>query len=220
MRAIRAMRTATRRSCSATGRSRASWFRTPSRPCTSTSRPGRRPLVTVDTDDGIRHRLWALADPAEHAVVAADLAPRQALIADGHHRYAAYVELQARKRAGGRDAGPWDAGLALLVDGQAFPPQIGAIHRVIPGLSAPEAVQRAKAAFSVRPLPERLASGAAGMLDLLRATGGVAFVVAGGGEAHLLTDPDPLQAAAAMPGRSARWRGLSASVLQELLLAR
>jgi len=45
-------------------------------------------------------------------------------------------------------------------------------------------------------------------------------IAAGGGEAHLLTDPDPLQAEAAMPGRSARWRGLSASVLQELLLGR
>jgi uncharacterized protein (DUF1015 family) len=179
----------------------------------------RPPLATVDTDDGIRHRLWALADPAEHAIAAADLASRQALIADGHHRYAAYLELQARKRAGGRGPGPWDAGLALLVDAQAFPPRIGPIHRVL-GLSAPEAVQRAKAAFTVRPLPERLAGDPSGMLDVLREVGGVAFVVAGSGEAHLLTDPDPLQAEAAMPGRSARWRGLSASVLQELLLGR
>jgi uncharacterized protein (DUF1015 family) len=104
----------------------------------------RPPLMTVDTDDGIRHRLWALTDPAEQAAVAADLAARQALIADGHHRYAAYLQLQARKRANGQDGpgrpahpAPWDAGLALLVDSQAFPPHIGAIHRVIPGLSAP-----------------------------------------------------------------------------------
>jgi uncharacterized protein (DUF1015 family) len=178
------------------------------------------PLVTVDTDDGIEHRLWALADPAEHAVVAADLASRQALIADGHHRYAAYLELQARKRAGSQGPGPWDAGLALLVDSQAFPPHIGAIHRVIAGLSAPEAVRRAKAAFTVQALPRRLAGDPAGLLELLREAGGVAFVVVGGGEAHLLTDPDPVQAEAAMPGRSARWRGLSASVLQELLLGR
>jgi uncharacterized protein (DUF1015 family) len=178
------------------------------------------PLVTVDTGDGIRHRLWALTDPAEQATVAADLASRQALIADGHHRYAAYLQLQARKRADSRGPGPWDAGLALLVDSQAFPPRIGAIHRVIPGLSAPEAVQRAKAAFTVRPLPERLVRDPSGILDLLREAGGVAFVVVGAGEAHLLTDPDPLQAEAAMPGRSARWRGLSASILQELLLGR
>jgi uncharacterized protein (DUF1015 family) len=180
----------------------------------------RPPLVTVDTDDGIEHRLWALADPGEHAIVAADLASQQALIADGHHRYAAYLELQARKRAGSQGPGPWDAGLALLVDSRAFPPHIGAIHRVIEGLSAPEAVRRAKAAFTVQALPQRLASDPDGLLDLLRGPDGVAFVVVGGGEAHLLTDPDPVQAAAAMLGRSARWRGLSASVLQELLLGR
>src|SRR5438034_829218 len=52
----------------------------------------RPPLMTVDTDDGVRHRLWGLADLAEQAVVAADLASRQALIADGHHRYAAYLD--------------------------------------------------------------------------------------------------------------------------------
>ena len=123
----------------------------------------RPPLMTVDTDDGIRHRLWALTDPAEQAAVATDLASRQALIADGHHRYAAYLQLQARKRANGQDGpgrpahlAPWDAGLALLVDSQSFPPHIGAIHRMIPGLSAPEAAQRARAAFAVRPLPEPL----------------------------------------------------------------
>ena len=186
----------------------------------------RPPLMTVDTGDGIRHRLWALTDPAEQAAVATDLASRQALIADGHHRYAAYLQLQARKRANGQDGpgrpahlAPWDAGLALLVDSQSFPPHIGAIHRMIPGLSAPEAAQRARAAFAVRPLPEPLVHDPDGIMDVLREAGGVAFVVAGGGEAHLLTDPDPRQAEAAMPDRSARWRGLSASVLQELLLA-
>jgi hypothetical protein len=91
---------------------------------------------------------------------------------------------------------------------------------VIPGLSAPEAARRAKAAFAVQPLPERLLRDPAAIMDLLREADEVAFVVAGSGQAHLLTDPDPRQAEAAMPGRSDRWRGLSASVLQELLLAR
>jgi uncharacterized protein (DUF1015 family) len=182
----------------------------------------REPLLTVDTDDGIRHRLWSVTDPAEHALVAADLAARQALIADGHHRYAAYLELQARKRAAGMGTGPWDAGLALLVDSAAFPPQIGAVHRAIPGLSAAEAVQRAKAAFTVRPLPGHILGDPVAALDALRGPDGdrIAFVVAGDGEAHLLTDPDPLAVEAAMPGRSARWRGLPAAVLQELLLGR
>jgi hypothetical protein len=160
-----------------------------------------------------------MTDPAEQAAVAADLAPRQALIADGHHRYAAYLELQARRRAAGDRDGPWDHGLALLVDSAAYPPRIGAMHRVIPGLPAAEAVALAKEAFTVRATPGDLT---AALRDLAEARqGGPAFLIAGGGELHLADHPDPVQAAAAMPaGRSASWRALPASVLAELLIGR
>jgi uncharacterized protein (DUF1015 family) len=181
----------------------------------------REPLLRVDTDDGTRHRLWAVTDPAEHAIVAADLATRQALIADGHHRYAAYLQLQDRKRAGGAGAGPWDCGLALLVDSDAFPPHIGAIHRVVDGLGTAEAVRLARSAFSVRELSGLDVGSPEAALDALREVGGhVAFLVVGDGRAHLLTDPDPAAVVAAMPERSERWRQLSASVLQELLLGK
>jgi uncharacterized protein (DUF1015 family) len=179
----------------------------------------RKPLLSVDTDDRIRHRLWAVTDPAEQAGIAVDLATRQALIADGHHRYAAYLQLQARKRTAGAGAGPWDAGLALLVDSSAFPPRIGAIHRVISGITPAEAARLAERAFTVRALPGATqaeaqdALGEAGARDM-------AFLVAGGGEFYLLTDPDPGAVAEAMPDRSARWRGLSAAVMQELLLGK
>jgi uncharacterized protein (DUF1015 family) len=184
---------------------------------------GGEPLVEALTEDDVRHRLWAVTDPADIAAVAADLAPRQALIADGHHRYAAYRQLQERRRARAGRAGPWDYGLALLVDSAAYPPRIGAIHRVIPGLAPATAVELAKAAFCVRPLPggTRDMPAALGALAHAARNGGVAFLVAGGGEAHLLSEPDPVQVDAAMPaGRSPRWRGLAASVLQELLMTR
>ena len=209
---------------------------------------GREPLVDTVTPDGIRHRLWAIADPAELAAIAADLAPRSALIADGHHRYSAYLKLQARRRAAGHGPGPWDYGLALLVDASAYPPEIGAIHRVIPGLAPAAAAELAKAAFTVQrlpggtphppppaahpppspsPLPPSLSLSAPAAwpaaLDKLADASrrGPAFLVAGGGDVRLLTDPDPVQVDAAMPpGRSPRWRGLAASVLQELLIAR
>ena len=41
-----------------------------------------------------------------------------------------------------------------------------------------------------------------------------------GGEFYLLTDPDPGAIKQAMPDRSPRWRGLSAAVMQELLLGK
>ena len=176
-------------------------------------------LVDAVTSDGIRHRLWAIDDPAELAAIAADLAPRDALIADGHHRYAAYLKLQAHRRAAGDGAGPWDYGLALLVDASAYPPDVGAIHRVIPGLAPAAAAELAKAAFTVR--KPRGALPAA--IDELASESerGPALLIAGGGDLRLLTDPDPVQVDAAMPeGHSPLWRSLAASVLQELLMAR
>jgi len=177
------------------------------------------PVLSADTGDGIRHTLWAVTDRAALAEIAADLAPRQALIADGNHRYAAYLQMQADRRAAGDGPGPWDYGLALLVDGDAFPPQIGAIHRVLPGLLPADAAAMARRAFRVREVSGGLAAG----LEALETAGrdGTAFLIGGGGTLQLLTEPDPAQAADAMPaGRSRHWKGLSAAVLQRLLIGR
>ncbi len=182
----------------------------------------REPLLQALPGDGLRHRLWAITDPADLAAIAADLTPRQALIADGHHRYAAYRALRERRRQAGHGAGPWDFGLALLVDSAAYPPEIGAIHRVIPGLDAADAAKLAGSAFAVAQLPGGMADVAGAVAALARAsTSGPAFVVAGGERAYLLTDPDPAQAAAAMPaGVSPEWQKLPASVMQRLLIMR
>jgi uncharacterized protein (DUF1015 family) len=172
----------------------------------------------------VTHRLWRLGDPGEQATIAADLAGRRALIADGHHRYAAYMELQAEMRAAGRGAGPWDYGLAFLVDSDAYPPRVGAIHRVLPGLRPERAAELAKAAFTVQDLPTDF--GLADAQECLAEAGsaGAAFLLTGGergGTFRLLSQPDPVQVAASMPtGISATWQNLDASVLQQLLVGR
>jgi uncharacterized protein (DUF1015 family) len=176
----------------------------------------RAPLVAIVTEDGVRHRLWRLGDPGEQTAIAADLAGRRALIADGHHRYAAYLALQAEARASGLGAGPWDYGLAFLVDSAAYPPRLGAIHRVLPSLPPERAAELAKAAFDVQELPADLS-----LDDALRRQDGTAFLLAGGSGFRLLSHPDPVQVAASMPaGVSESWRSLDASVLQQLLLGR
>lgn len=88
----------------------------------------QEPTSTATTPDGVRHRLWAVTDPAAHDAVAADLAGRRALIADGHHRYATYRQLQADHHG---EPGPWDRGLTLLVDTSSYGPQVHPIHRVV-----------------------------------------------------------------------------------------
>ena len=179
------------------------------------------PLVSITTEDGMTHRLWRLGHPAEQAAIAADLAGRRALIADGHHRYAAYLDLQAEMRAAGLGAGPWDYGLAFLVDSAAYPPRLGAIHRVLPGLPPDRAAELAKAAFTVQDLPAGL--GLDDALQRLAAAGpeGPAFLLAGGPVFRLLSHPDPVQLGASMPdGASPPWQSLDASVMQHLLLSR
>lgn len=183
---------------------------------------GRPALAEARTGDGLRHRLWAVADPAELAVIAADLAPRTALIADGHHRYAAYLQLQERMRLAGAGSGPWDYGLALLVDSAAYPPHLGAIHRVIEGLVPAAAARLAATAFSVRELAGGTADLAGGLAELAKACGdGVAFLVTGGGRAYLLTDPDPGLLRSAVPEQPADlWQHLPGAVLAGLLFDR
>jgi uncharacterized protein (DUF1015 family) len=176
---------------------------------------GQAPLACAETDDGITHRLWAVTDPAAQAAVAADLATRTALIADGHHRYAAYRELQAEMHAAGAGGGPWDYGLAFIVDADAYPLRLGPIHRVLPGLNPAEAARRAAAAFTVTAVPGDVA------FERLAAAGktGTAFLLTGRDGYWLLTEPDQRQLAAAMPaGASPRWQALDASVMRELLL--
>jgi uncharacterized protein (DUF1015 family) len=177
---------------------------------------GQPPVACAVTDDGVTHRLWAVTDPGTQAAIAADLATRTALIADGHHRYAAYRGLRAEMSDADGDSGPWDYGLAFLVDADEYPLRLGAIHRVLPRLPLTEAVDRASEAFTVTAVT------AATAFDRLAAAGesGTAFLLAGEDGYWLLTDPDQRQVEAAMPAAaSRRWRALDASVMQELLLA-
>jgi uncharacterized protein (DUF1015 family) len=76
------------------------------------------------------HRIWAIRDPATLRIVADALAPTTPMIADGHHRYSAYLRLQSQHPGTG-----WDRGLAMLVDQDDTPLFLGAIHRVLPTAS-------------------------------------------------------------------------------------
>ncbi|GAB3867016.1 DUF1015 domain-containing protein [Nocardioides maradonensis] len=74
------------------------------------------------------HRIWAITSEALQAQIGSELGATKALIADGHHRYAAYLRLQRRE-----PGGPCDAGLAMLVDQRETPLFLGPIHRTLKG---------------------------------------------------------------------------------------
>lgn len=172
------------------------------------------PLLATTTEDGYRHRLWAITDRAEQALVQADLAHHQALIADGHHRWATYRRL----RAAHPSPSPWDHGLVLLVDTARYPLRVRAIHRLLHGLPVAEALTAVQDLFRVQrlrvPLPEALEA----LADA--ACAGNAFLLAGDGSFHLLDRPDPALLDRTVPqDRPRAWRTLDATVLHATLLA-
>ncbi|MEU9667881.1 DUF1015 domain-containing protein [Streptomyces bobili] len=171
------------------------------------------PLLSTTTEDGFGHRLWSITDPAQVARVQADLARHQALIADGHHRWATYLRLRAEHGS----PSPWDDGLVLLVDTARYPLRVRAIHRLLHGLPVAEALAAVEGLFRVRRLEVPLA----GALDALAdaSTEGNAFLLAGDGAFHLLDRPDPALLARTIPAdRPQAWRTLDATVLHATLL--
>lgn len=185
------------------------------------------PDIEARTSDGATHRVWRVRDPTALRQIAADLAGRHALIADGHHRYAAYLRLRERSIPGS------DAGLAMLVDARRHPLRIGPIHRSVTGLSWQAAMSAARQAFGsvvvldtpgavAHPASRRRAGSGSVSAQLAVArseTGGPAFAIASGSRIAIVSRPDPAALAACMPSdRSELWRSLDASVACHLVL--
>ncbi|MER7226295.1 DUF1015 family protein [Streptomyces rubradiris] len=182
----------------------------------------RPPLVTAVMEDGVRHRLWAVTDPAELARVDAELRIRQAMILDGHHRWATYLRVRDEMRSGDRAEaeGSWDFGLALLVDTKRYPFRVRAIHRVLRRLPVARALAAVEGAFRVRAVAGDLSAVMAAAAEPAE-SGGNALVLAGGAarEFHLLDRPDPALLERTVPSdRPAAWRELDATVLHRTLL--
>jgi uncharacterized protein (DUF1015 family) len=171
------------------------------------------PLLATTTEDGFSHRLWSVTDPADLAFVRSDLAHHQALIADGHHRWATYRRLRAEHPS----PSPWDYGLVLLVDTARYPLRVRAIHRLLHDLPVAEALAPLEGLFRIRSLDVPLAEALDALADA--ACAGNAFLLAGDGAFHLVDRPDPALLARTIPtDRPAAWRTLDATVLHATLL--
>ena len=129
-----------------------------------TSAAEDRPVADFVALDGSEHRLWAVTDADVLDDVAGELAPTQALIADGHHRYAAYLRLQTAQRDADAPVGtsPWDHGLAMLVDQNEHSLRVGPIHRSVAALTLSDVQDLAgDRGDHVRLMPDREAAFAA-----------------------------------------------------------
>jgi uncharacterized protein (DUF1015 family) len=164
------------------------------------------PVADFVALDGSAHRLWTVTDPGCLAAIGQELSTSQALIADGHHRYAAYLRLQRELRdpAAAPETSPWDYGLALLVDQADYPLHIGPIHRSVGALTMSDLQDVSDdRADSFRTMPDREAAFAA-LADRVEDPDGASFVVSDGRAWAVLRTP--------------RTSPVDAAVLHEVLL--
>ncbi len=175
------------------------------------------PAEEFADEAGETHRLWLLTDPAQNAHIAAALASRQVLIADGHHRYeTAFAYSQDTASPEGASA----ILIALVADGDPGL-RIYPTHRTIAGVEGSVlAAARARIGelFEMEELGA-LAAGPAVIEDALGRSRMPSFAVAGlpEGRISLLTPRDGWQRA--LPGgHSAAWQSLDLVALDQLLL--
>ncbi|MGH8966534.1 MAG: DUF1015 family protein, partial [Actinomycetes bacterium] len=177
------------------------------------------PLADFEALDRSRHQLWAITDLEVLGTVAEQVRHAQALIADGHHRYAAYLRLQQETRdlrgspefspnhAGVRTTNtgesPWDYGLAMLVDQHDYPLTVGPIHRTVGALTMADIQELcAERDDRLTSFPDR-ESALAALADSAAGSDTASFVVSDGRVWALLSTP--------------RTHGVDAAVLHESL---
>lgn len=180
------------------------------------------------TDDGTRHVMWRVTDPAILADVASILDPKPIYLADGHHRYETLLALRDELAAeqGGSLAPRSPAQFGALFLANVDDPGLVVLptHRLVHGLAEldPDVLRsRMGEAFEVSTVP-RGATDPEAVRDALAASGrsrpSFVAVFPDRGDAWLLAlrrdfDPD----AAGLPGSSAL-RRLDVTILHELIL--
>ena len=164
------------------------------------------PTLQVADDDGVQHRLWRLTDPGLVEDVRAALSRTRAVIADGHHRFAA---AQAHHRSAPGTTGA-DAVLALVTSSGPGGLRVEAIHRVLPDLSLDDALRAVRSAFA-----EVVGVPADGLEDAVDAARGWltaappgSFVIGAGARLVGLRRPTGELAGAVPTEAPPAWRGL------------
>ncbi len=171
------------------------------------------PTMEVSDVDGVTHRLWQVTDPAVLDRLSGALTRTGAVIADGHHRFAA---ARAHHGSGSPDS---DSILALLTPMGAGGLRVQAIHRVLPELSLEDAVAGAGRGFAgCRPLPapDGLTAAIASWID---APTGSGFLLTDGVSLVAVDRPTPETLARVPAGEPAPWRGLDVVLAHHGLIA-
>jgi uncharacterized protein (DUF1015 family) len=175
-----------------------------------------QPTLQVQDTDGVHHRLWRVTEPGLLDELTRALHRTGAVIADGHHRFAA-ATAHARMEPDSEGA---DAVLALVTPMGPGGLRVDPIHRVVPDLSLDDAVAAAARGFRVAELPVAAERGALEMAirAWLAADQRVEFLVTDGSRLVALTEPSAEIRSAVPHEAPSAWRGLDVVLAHHGLL--
>ncbi|MCW2700902.1 MAG: uncharacterized protein JWQ45_2437 [Blastococcus sp.] len=184
------------------------------------TRAARRgaPTLEVEDSDGVRHRLWRMTDAALLGALTAALKRTGAVIADGHHRFAAAT---AHARTQPHATGV-DAVLALVVPMGPGGLRVDPIHRVVPAVEMDAALTAAAQGFHLTELltrsePTAIDTAIRRWLDSPEESG---FLVTDGSRLVQLTHPSAEIRATVPPEAPEAWRRLDVVLAHHGLLGR
>jgi hypothetical protein len=162
------------------------------------------PTLEITDDDGVQHRLHRLTDAPLLATLQAAFARTGAVIADGHHRFAA---ARANARANAVDGS--DAILALVTPMGPGGLRVDAIHRVVPDIDLDHAVADAGRGFESTDVPvDGLAGVEAEIARWSAAAGRREFLLTDGRRLVRLSAPTPAVLDDIPAEAPPAWRGL------------
>ena len=167
--------------------------------------PAGEPIAEARDLRGETHRLWRITDAATIARLQWLMAPRQVIIADGHHRYETAVEYASTRPLARHKL---MAFCALEAPGLTILPNHRLVHG-IPGVRLAGLVEEARRWFDAASLADPVA---------FRPTNRTVGVVAPDGAVTLTLRDEAFDRVPWPADTSARWRSLAVSVLHEGLL--
>jgi uncharacterized protein (DUF1015 family) len=157
-----------------------------------------RPLYIIDieTEDGVRHKFWPVFDEEIHRMVAAQLADKPLLIADGHHRYETALAYRNFRREVAEEPDPdafYEYTMGFFVNVHDPGLEVFPTHRVVHGVEGfdyADLTARLKASplFAIEALEQDPFADLAGLKQTLAQAGDAhpSFVLASRGQTPLL----------------------------------
>lgn len=92
------------------------------------------PFADLVDDDGVRHTIWRVDDPATCAAISAAVGDQPIVVADGHHRYETSLAYKGERETADGAAGLAGATMAYVVELVEDELTVHAIHRLLSGL--------------------------------------------------------------------------------------